>query len=176
MCKEKRHLPIPLDRIKAEMRIDATSPTGLRWIKYKPGRRKDLQAGTTTGRYCLVSLDGTSYRCHRIIYALHTGEDPGELVIDHDNGASKDNAPDNLRPTDNLNNCANRHKTNRNNTSGVKGVCWHKQMGKWWARVMRKGKTVASAFFDDLAEADLWVSAKRLEVFKEFAADRYRQA
>lgn len=168
--KRPAHLPLPLEALKAAMRPDTTSPTGLRWVTYKPGRRKDLQAGSKASRYCVVDFEGTSYRCHRIVWALVHDKDPGLSVIDHEDGDTSNNHPDNLREATHQENSFNRVAANRNNSSGVKGVCWHKAAGKWWARVMRSRVTVASAFFEDINEAAAWVADKRLELYGEFAA------
>lgn len=39
------------------------------------------------------------------------------------------------------------------NTSGVTGVVWHKQVGKWYARLWNKGKATSLGLFDTLEEA-----------------------
>lgn len=46
-----------------------------------------------------------------------------------------------------------RAKTNRNNTSGVKGVHYHKKSKKWVAQLNFKGKVVFREEFDTLKEA-----------------------
>ncbi len=44
-------------------------------------------------------------------------------------------------------------KLHRNNSSGVRGVCWHRRLGKWQARVFSHGKCVWSEYFSDLQQA-----------------------
>lgn len=47
--------------------------------------------------YVVVSLDGSIYKAHRIIYAMVNGACPSHLDIDHIDMDSRNNAPDNLR-------------------------------------------------------------------------------
>lgn len=39
------------------------------------------------------------------------------------------------------------------NTSGVRGVSWHRGRGKWWARVSDHGRMVSVGYFDTLEDA-----------------------
>ena len=41
----------------------------------------------------------------------------------------------------------------KNNTSGVRGVSWHKGMSKWQARITFQGKTISLGYHDDIADA-----------------------
>lgn len=41
----------------------------------------------------------------------------------------------------------------KNNTSGYKGVSWHKDAGKWEAKVQTRGERHHLGYFDDPAEA-----------------------
>lgn len=41
----------------------------------------------------------------------------------------------------------------RNNTSGVPGVSWHKKARKWQARIAFRGKTYCLGYYDDLEKA-----------------------
>ena len=69
---------------------------------------------------------------HRIVYALQTGLDPGEMFIDHVNNDKDNNKP--LRLASKLQNSHNRN--GRRNTSSVyKGVCLIKTTGKWRASI-----------------------------------------
>ena len=47
-------------------------------------------------------------------------------------------------------------KIARNNTSGVRGVCWHNRLQRWQARITFKGQTIHLGYFrtiDDAAKA-----------------------
>lgn len=82
--------------------------------------------------YLTLTIDGKSYLCHRLAWFYMTGRWPDE--IEHENRNRTDNRWDNLfeitRRGNNLN-----ATPRRDNTSGVPGVHFHKQSGKWRARV-----------------------------------------
>ncbi|WP_178120026.1 HNH endonuclease [Pseudomonas sp. MN1F] len=44
-----------------------------------------------------MQFNGQFYRTHRVIYYMHTGIDPAELVIDHRDGDCLNNNVENLR-------------------------------------------------------------------------------
>lgn len=44
-------------------------------------------------------------------------------------------------------------KLQKNNTSGVQGVSWHKKTGKWQVRISFKGKSYQLGYYDDLERA-----------------------
>ena len=113
--------------------------------------RKDEEAGFDNGNgYRRVSLNGTRYRVHRIIWELHNGEIPSGMQIDHIDQDRSNNNITNLRVVTNKENLKNQGKY-KNNTSGVTGVCWHKRNSKWIVKVSRKH--IGS--FDDLELAGL---------------------
>jgi hypothetical protein len=84
-----------------------------------------------------------------------------DSFIDHINGNRSDNRKSNLRLASNKQNCHNRG-TNRNNTSGYKGVYWSKQDQRWQAKIIidrnqiylgsSKDKTEAAKMFNEAAK------------------------
>lgn len=70
--------------------------------------------------YYKVKHDGKNYACHRIVYELVHGDCEG-YEVDHINGDSTDNRPENLRKVSKTLNMRNRRKSD-NNTSGTTGV------------------------------------------------------
>ena len=46
-------------------------------------------------------------------------------------------------------------KTSKSNTSGVKGVCWNKNVKKWTAQIKFQGKQIHLGCFDKLEDATL---------------------
>ena len=44
-------------------------------------------------------------------------------------------------------------KIQKNNTSGIRGVSWHKSMKKWYARISYKGITYSLGYYDDIKDA-----------------------
>lgn len=167
--QKNKPMPMPMEFIKANLVICPESPSGLRWITQR-GSNKPGAAGSINGkgRY-MIGIQGRTYRAHRIVYALHTGEDPGDLQVDHMDGNPSNNHPHNLRKATHSQNQMNRAMRS-DNASGVPGVCWNAWRGKWQAEVKKDGRKTAKRF-EDLNEAAAWVSAKRLELFGEFAPE-----
>jgi len=91
------------------------------------------------------------YAAHRVIWALHYGEWPPK-DIDHINGNRADNRIKNLRCVDRGTNCRNQKMRNANK-SGVMGVMFEKERGKWSARIGHNMKTIHLGRFDTFEEA-----------------------
>jgi len=87
-------------------------------IRTAPGGYKDV----------LIRLAGVSHAAHRLAWVYMTGALPPE-EIDHENRDATDNRWLNLRDS-NGDNQRNRSK-NRNNKSGVTGVCGNSRKAKW---------------------------------------------
>jgi hypothetical protein len=87
---------------------------------------------------------------HRAIYALVHGEWP-PAQIDHWNGVTTDNRPDNLKSAGSSEQGQNAGMRS-NNTSGFTGVC--RNNGRWLARIQTNGKRITIGHFDDRAAAD----------------------
>lgn len=100
------------------------------------------------------AIGGVKFKAHRVIWALHTGEWPSDQ-IDHLNGFRDDNRIINLRVVTSKENNRNA-SMQRNNTSGVCGVYWHKAAGKWKAQITVDGSYKHLGLFtafEDAAEA-----------------------
>lgn len=102
-------------------------------------------------------------RAHRLAWFIVNGVLPnGE--IDHINQDKLDNRISNLRDvTKEVNQRNGTRKSN--NTSGVAGVCWHKQRKKWCAQAAGIGekKSKHIGLFDTIEEADAAVRLFRSE-------------
>jgi hypothetical protein len=95
------------------------------------------EAGSTDIRgYCNISIDHKKYKTHRLIFLLHHGYLPE--YIDHIDGNPTNNRIENLRECTAAQNQWNQ-KENTRNTSGIKGVAWHKRVKQWQARVCVSG-------------------------------------
>lgn len=90
---------------------------------------------------------------HRVIMARVLGRElaRGEFV-DHISGCTLDNRRMNLRLASNAENGRNRGRQ-VDNTSGFKGVGWHKQIRRWRAQIKVDGKTRHLGCFDTAEEA-----------------------
>ena len=133
-----RYNPMPpLEELKEF--LDYNPDTGIfTWIK-KPNRR--IKVGQVAGRahgngYIRIRFKGIDYFAHRLAYYMYHGVDPLENLVDHKYGDGSNNEIKNLRLATTPQNGANRVNLNRNNTSGVIGVCWHKRFKKWQAQII----------------------------------------
>lgn len=122
----------------------------------------DREAKGTIGvrGYTSIGILGGIYRAHRLAFLCVTGEWPsGE--VDHINGKKSDNRFANLRISDRTLNQQNKRTANRNNETGMLGVCMHKP-GVWRARIWVNGKNKSLGLFEspELAHA-AYVAAKR---------------
>lgn len=119
-------------------------------------RLSNMVAGRVAGGvdgngYTLIGVDGKRYRSHRLIWLYHHGYMP-EHDIDHVNRNPGDNRIENLREVGDV--CNQRNTGNfATNTSGVKGVCWFAQRGKWLAKIVVSGKHRYLGVHADFLEA-----------------------
>lgn len=105
------------------------------------------------------AADGRLVLMHRLLM-------PGCELTDHRNGNRLDNQKENLRSTDDFGNGQNVSvRTTATKTSKFKGVCWHKQNGRWMVRVA----TRFMGQFDDEVEAARVYNAAAKEMFGDFA-------
>ena len=93
-----------------------------------------------------------TYLAHRVAWLLHTGEDPGDMQIDHIDGNTASNIFSNLRLVDHQSNMMNQRKF-KNNTSGVTGVSWAAREGKWRVLISDRGERQNLGYFDNKFEA-----------------------
>lgn len=84
---------------------------------------------------------------HRVILG-----EPQGLYVDHKDGDELNNLESNLRAITNAQNQQNR-KASARNTSGIKGVHWHKRTGKWRGDIIVDGKSKEIGFWDNLEDA-----------------------
>lgn len=123
-------------------------------VTRNPRALKDELAGTKNNRgYWQTWIHGNRYYNHRIIYALsHNKRPPVDMQIDHPDRDPSNNDPDGLVLVTSRENTNNRGM-NKNNTSGVKGVCYHKRRNKWHARIMVNNKRKHLGRFTDFVDA-----------------------
>lgn len=114
-----------------------------------------------------VPVDAVYFVGARLAWFYVTGKWPVNQ-IDHKDGNSLNNAFDNLREADNSQNARNQSKP-KNNTSGWKGVNWHKRVGKWYASIGFNGKKISLGYYDDVKEAAEAYIFAALELHGDFA-------
>ena len=90
------------------------------------------------------------------------------VCIDHENHNPLDNTKNNLRVCTQAENNKNVEKR-RHNTSGFKGVFWHKGTNKWRARIGVNKKHIHVGLFKDKTKAAAAYNKAALKYHKEFA-------
>ena len=118
-----------------------------RWKKEPAGSLHKCNAGKV---YTRVTLDFTGVYAHRIIWIWMTGEQPD--TIDHIDGDGLNNKWSNLRSVSQSENMKNQriHKTN---PSGIGGISYRKDSGRWRVRVGKDGQVCNVGTFLNFDEA-----------------------
>lgn len=170
------HLP-PLELLQELFEISKTSPSGLRW-KNPTTRSKRLKPGDVAGTkspkgYWNIGITTDKkrlYLAHRIVYFLQTGDDPGNLQVDHVNGKQD---PLTLRlatPSENMRNSPKlKNKNGITCSSRHKGVSWSKREKKWKSYIRVDGKPKHLGYFKSEIEAAKVYNKAAILYHKEFA-------
>jgi len=121
--------------------------------RHQVGDRADVSINTgPMAGYRRVSVDSKRFLAHRCAWLYVHGEWPNQ-DIDHLNGDKGDNRIANLRNVSNDVNRQNLRVARRDNKSGFLGVHFHKETGKWRARVQFRGKTVEAGLHETPEQA-----------------------
>jgi len=110
--------------------------------------------------------DGKKVLMHRLVMHSPKGN------IDHINGNGLDNRKINLRVVTRSQNGANNDKY-KNNTSGYKGVSWHKKRKVWQASLSHNGHTVFIGRFNNPIEAAVAYDKKSVELFGDYSKHNF---
>ena len=124
------------------------------WLK--PNKMSSKKVGDRAGKtkikyYITITIDGRSYKAHRLAWLYMTGSFPASF-IDHKDRVKYNNAWINLRAVTPAGNCRNR-KLKADNTSGVSGVNFNKRANKWVVRLGVDGKRYCFGHYKTLDEA-----------------------
>lgn len=117
--------------------------------------------------YHLLSYKEKRLYAHRVAWCLITGDWPTK-EIDHINGVKNDNRFLNLREATRRENSRNQSITSKN-TSGFKGVSFHKRTGKWRADIQLNGSQKSLGSFYSREEAFEVYKKASIENFGEFS-------
>lgn len=117
--------------------------------------------------YRVIKIDGRLYGAHRLVWLYITGCHP-KAMLDHVNGDGLDNRFENLREASRMQNACNRRLDGRN-TSGFKGVFWHKRHNKWISKIQVNRKSIHLGYFDEPAKAHEAYKAAAAKYHGEFA-------
>ncbi len=94
--------------------------------------KKGKRVGYNHNGYQRASLNGRKIMVHQLVWAWHTGEYTGDMVIDHIDHDRSNNLISNLRKVSQADNCRNA-KLNKTNSSGLHGVSFNKGKCRWYA-------------------------------------------
>ncbi len=129
-----------------------------------------LEAGTWTASKC----DNKVYArrqfligAHSVTVSMHTFL-TGWRLVDHINGDGLDNRRSNLRPATPSQNLQNTRRP-VSNSSGYKGVGFHKASGRWRAYIGIQGRQTSLGYHESPEAAARAYDAAAIEHFGEFA-------
>ena len=91
-------------------------------------------------------------RIHRLIATAFIDNPSNKPFVDHIDNNGLNNNINNLRWCTQRENCMNSSFRN-DNSSGMKGVSWHKKTNKWNARIMIDGIQISLGYYDSVEEA-----------------------
>jgi HNH endonuclease len=126
------------DRLKELLTYNPDTGVFTRRIGVK-GYAAGTQAGTCLRNgYSCLGVDGKLFYAHRLAFLYMTGEQAAAQV-DHINGDRTDNRWTNLRLATASENHENLGGAKSHNRLGFLGVTFHKETGKYRARIKRQG-------------------------------------
>lgn len=118
--------------------------------------------------YVMIRIDGKLMYAHRLAWLYMTGVLSDDDLIDHEDTIKDNNKYTNLRIATKGQNAHNSNKR-KDNTSGVKGVAFHKKSGKWMGQFSFDRKFIYVGLFTTIAEATSAVAKRREQMHGEFA-------
>jgi len=110
----------------------------------------------------------TKQKLHNLIMRVDNHSFQAE--VDHINRNKTDNRKGNLRIVNRQINNLNRG-LNKNNSSGYKGVAWHKQRGKWRAYIIIDHRQINLGLFDTVEKAYKVRLEKENEILNKLLED-----
>ncbi|QDH47389.1 HNH homing endonuclease [Salmonella phage vB_SenS_SB9] len=158
------HKPLlPLEEYQSK--FDYDPETGI--FTWNSGSRRGKPAGGHNDSGISLSMGSKGkYKAHRVAWLYMTGEDPGDLLIDHKDQDPWNNKWNNLRKATNKENSSNSSGW-ENKSTGVKGI-YKRTEGKFEARIRANGKRINVGTFGSLEEAESAIREAREKVCGEF--------
>lgn len=114
--------------------------------------------------------DSSSIYMHHLMVPVSDG-----LTVDHENGNRLDNRRANLRAATRAQQQYNRGR-GCNNTSGFKGVSFHRKTGRWRATIQLDGRHRHLGLFDDAETAARAYDDAALAAWGEWARTNFETA
>ncbi len=125
-------------------------------LYWKVKSSKNILIGTSAGTvnnrgYMVTRINRKLYLNHRLIFLYHHGF-MSENLIDHIDRDKFNNKIDNLREVNKQCNARNSNQFSHN-TSGVKGVYFHKKANKWASCLTINQNSIHLGLYSDFTEA-----------------------
>ena len=124
------------------------------------------KAGCWSGHHVTVGINRKHHPLARIIFLMQHGYLPE--IVDHADCNPMNNNISNLRAATKAENQRNSGMF-AHNTSGFKGVMWHKTHKKWIGRIKVNGKSKHLGTFNSKEEAAEFVQLARKQLHGQFA-------
>lgn len=144
-------------------------PTGVfRW-RHTPKRGMkpwDVAGNIDRQGYVQIKIGGKVLMAHRLAWLYVHGELPKQ--VDHKNMTRSDNRIDNLRAADNSCNGMNK-RMQSNNTTGYKGVTFHKGTGRYHAKIQANGVRKSLGYYETAEQAHKVYMTAAGELHGQFA-------
>jgi hypothetical protein len=158
-----------IDQQELKQLLVYDSNTGI--FTWKTSLNPKIKIGSVAGHkdnkgYIRIKLNGKSYKAHRLAWLYVYGLWPVNIV-DHINNIKDDNRILNLREASDSENQYN-SLLRKSNTSGFKGVYFHKKKLKWIAQCRVDKKLNYIGQFDSVLEANEAVMEFRKSYHGEF--------
>lgn len=115
--------------------------------------------------YGVIAINGKPYAAHRYAWERANGPIPEEMEVDHRCFNRACCELSHLRLVRRKQNGENLSGPKVTSKSGIRGVSWRKETGKWAVQVMHKRRNYRGGYFDDLAEAEAAAIALRARLF-----------
>jgi len=119
--------------------------------------------GASRGLYPAIMVDRKIKYLHRLVIDAPDGKN-----VDHIDGDRLNCTRANLRLASYSENARN-GRLRKNNSSGRKGVYWHRRDKKWRAQIVLNGKNIHLGYFVSIEEAAAAYDAAALEFHGDFA-------
>jgi len=129
--------------------------------------KASYKAGCTNNNgYTIIKLFKKYIYAHRAIFMMFNDYVPN--IVDHIDGNARNNRIENLRDTSKAQNAWN-SKLHKNNSSGIRGVSWNKQTGKWKAEIRANGQCYFLGRFSTLESAKKAIDLARNKYHGKYA-------
>jgi len=130
--EEMQGMDALLERVYVDITTGIVTWTNPKANRLSPG---DIAGGKNNKGYWQIKFDGMYYKRHRLVFYVVHGYLP--LIVDHIHGKEAGDGIANLQEITNSGNVV-KGKMRNDNTSGYKGVSFHKGAGKYQVNVQGK--------------------------------------